>query len=334
MRAKTHEDKLKFNKVKKLVLIFALISSIYGCATIEDVQILDEDILKIRSQLNQIQSQLVQVRNENNSIKDSHENLQKEVSTLRAENQKFQANLQALRADLLLRLEGIQAETLTMSTGFEEYKEFLKRPAKEINRIKEDLDIRLRILEEKERVSDEKRRAQEERMKQLEEQFKRIDDYIKGLDLRITQSSKPRELERAPRKEPPEETKPISTGGEDLYKDAYETYRRGNLDLARKKFDTFLKQYPNTELSDNAQFWIAETYFLKKDYERAILEYEKVITRYPEGDKVPSSLYKQALAFLEIGDKSNAKNLLKRVMEHYPNSEQAEMAKKSLLKIK
>ncbi len=317
-----------------MILIFTLVSSIYGCATIEDVQILDDDILKIRSQLNQVQSQLNQVRKENDSIKERSEYLQNEISALRAENQKLQANVQALRADLLLRLEGLQAETRTMSTGFEEYKEFLKRPAKEINRIKEDLDIRIKILEEKDRVSDEKRRTQEERIKQLEEQLKRIDDYIKGMDVKITQPSKPRDVERTPRKEPPEETKAIPTGGEELYKDAYEIFRRGNLDLARKKFETFLKQYPNTELSDNAQFWIAETYFIKKDYERAILEYEKVITRYPEGDKVPPSLYKQALAFLEIGDKNNAKNLLKRVIEHYPHSEQAEMAKKRLGAIK
>jgi tol-pal system protein YbgF len=277
---------------------------------------------------------LIQVRSENDSIKERAEGLQKEVSALKTENQKLNANLQALRADLLLKLEGLQAETRTISTGFEEYKEFLKRPTKEVSRIKEDTEVRLRILEEKEKALEEKRKTLEERMKQLEEQLRRVDDQIKGMDLKITYPSKPRDIEKSPRKEEPAEIKEIQSGVEDLYKDAYDTFRRGNLDLARKKFDNFLKKYPNTELSDNAQFWIAETYFLKKDYERAILEYEKGITRYPEGDKVPASLYKQALAFLEIGDKSNAKNLLKRLIERYPHSEQADMAKKKLSSIK
>jgi len=45
-------------------------------------------------------------------------------------------------------------------------------------------------------------------------------------------------------------------------------------------------------------------------------------------------LYKQGLAFLELGDKANARNLFKRVIERYPRSEQAEMAKKKLEAVK
>jgi tol-pal system protein YbgF len=128
--------------------------------------------------------------------------------------------------------------------------------------------------------------------------------------------------------------KGISPGVGTLYKDAYETFQKGDLEGARKKFEAFLKQYPNTELSDNAQFWIGEIYYLKKDFERAILEYEKAIAKYPEGDKIPAALFKQALAFLELGDKTNARNLLRRLIERYPQSDQTEMAKKKLEAIK
>jgi tol-pal system protein YbgF len=91
---------------------------------------------------------------------------------------------------------------------------------------------------------------------------------------------------------------------------------------------------PCTELSDNAQFWVGKTYYQKKDFEKAILEYEKVIVKYPEGDKVSAALFKQALAFSDLGDKTNARNLLKRVIERYPQSDQADMAKKRLEALK
>jgi tol-pal system protein YbgF len=120
----------------------------------------------------------------------------------------------------------------------------------------------------------------------------------------------------------------------DLYKDAYETFQKGDLAGARKKFVAFVKQYPNTELSGNAQFWIGETYYQKKDFEKAILEYEKAISKYPESSKIPAALFKQALAFLELGDKTNARNLLKKVIGRHPHSEQADMAKKKLETIK
>jgi FimV-like protein len=64
------------------------------------------------------------------------------------------------------------------------------------------------------------------------------------------------------------------------------------------------------------------------------LEYEKAIAKYPEGDKIPAALFKQALAFIELGDKTNARSLLRRVIERYPHSDQAEMAKKKLEMIK
>ena len=143
-----------------------------------------------------------------------------------------------------------------------------------------------------------------------------------------------RVLSRKQAKEQPNAYKPGVSGIGNLYKEAFETFQKGDLEGARRKFEASLKQYPNAGLSENAQFWIGETYFLKKDFEKAILEYEKVIVKYPEGNKVPGALLKQGLAFFELGDKTNARNLLRRVIERYPQSNQAEIAKKKLDEIK
>jgi tol-pal system protein YbgF len=223
-----------------------------------------------------------------------------------------------------------------LSTGIEEYKEFLERPAKEIDRVKGDMTLRARTLEEKGKIIEEKSKANEDQIKALGERVRSLEDRLKGLDGKMEKLvSKQIESENPiPTKEPLTEMKGISAGAGDLYKDAYETFQKGDLEGARRKFEAFLKQYPNTELSDNAQFWIGETYYLKKDFEKAILEYEKAIAKYPEGDKIPAALFKQALAFIELGDKTNARSLLRRVIERYPHSDQAEMAKKKLEMIK
>jgi tol-pal system protein YbgF len=172
-------------------------------------------------------------------------------------------------------------------------------------------------------------KALEERRKSQEEKIKELEDRLRGSDGRAAGStSKPAE------KEIGAELKGLSTGMGDLYKDAYETFYKGDLEGARRKFEAFLKQYPNTELSGNAQFWIGEIYYQKKDFEKAILEYEKAITKYPESGKIPAALFKQALAFLELGGKTDARGLLRKVIERYPHSDQAEMAKKKLEAIK
>jgi len=283
----------------KIWVILSIGVFLLGCAPIRDVQILDNEIDKLYSKLNALQK-------ENNS-------LENKITALSAENQK-------LRTDLLFRLENVQSEIRTLSTGFEEYKDYLKRPSKEIGRVKEDVEGRLTVSEERRKNLEEKNKAQEEKIREMEDRLRGVEGKIKQ-----TESEKP-----SPAKEVPSERKGASAGKEDLYKVAYETFQKGDAEGARKKFEAFLKQYPNTELSGQAQFWIGETYYQKRDFEKAILEYEKAITKYPEGSKVPAALFKQALAFLELGDKTNARNLFRRVIERYPRSDQAEMAKKKL----
>ncbi len=127
---------------------------------------------------------------------------------------------------------------------------------------------------------------------------------------------------------------PGKTGTELAYDSAYEAFKEEKYEKAREGFQNFLKQYPNTEYSDSAQFWIGECYYFERKDEQAILEYEKVIKNYPQGKKVPHALLKQGFAFLNLGDKSSAKLLLEQVVENYPDNSQARMARAKLAEIK
>jgi tol-pal system protein YbgF len=120
------------------------------------------------------------------------------------------------------------------------------------------------------------------------------------------------------------------TDDKSSYEDAYQSFLQEDWAAAQKKFFSFLDRYPKSKYADNAQFWIGETFYNQKNFEKAILEYEKVIQNYPKGDKMASALLKQALSFQAIGRLKEAKILLKQVIEKAPNSEQARTAKKKL----
>jgi tol-pal system protein YbgF len=283
----------------KVGFILSIGACLWGCASIRDAQILDREVDRIYSRLHALQKE--------------NDSLENKISALSAENQK-------LRTDLLFRLDNVQSEIRTLSTAVEEYKDYLNQPSKEIGRVKEDVDGRLRVLEEGRKALEEENKAQEEKIRGMEDRLKGMEGKIKQ-----TEPEKP-----GPPKEVPSEGKGPSAGMGNMYKVAYQAFQKGDGEGARKKFEAFLKQYPNTQLSGHAQFWIGETYYKEKDFEKAILEYEKAITKYPEDSKVPAALFKQALAFLELGDRTNARNLFRRVIERYPRSGQAEMAKKNL----
>jgi tol-pal system protein YbgF len=118
------------------------------------------------------------------------------------------------------------------------------------------------------------------------------------------------------------------------YESAYDAFKEEKYEKAREGFQNYLKQYPNTEYSDSAQFWIGESYYFERKYEQAILEYEKTIKDYPQGNKAPNALLKQGFAFLNLGDKSSAKLLLEQVVKNYPGTSQARMARAKLAEIK
>jgi len=121
---------------------------------------------------------------------------------------------------------------------------------------------------------------------------------------------------------------------ESLYAVAYQTFKDGHYDKSRTEFKNFLAAYPNTEYAGNAQFWIGECYFFEKNYEQAILEYEKVAKNYPKGDKFPYALLKQGLSFLNLKDKTSAKLILQQVIKDFPNTNQARIARVKLQEIK
>ncbi|MFC1825731.1 tetratricopeptide repeat protein, partial [Thermodesulfobacteriota bacterium] len=81
-------------------------------------------------------------------------------------------------------------------------------------------------------------------------------------------------------------------------------------------------------------FWIGECYMSLRQYEQAILAYQEVIKKYPKGNKIPSALLRQAVAFLEIKDKTSSRLLLKKIIKRYPKSNEAKIARKKLKTIK
>jgi tol-pal system protein YbgF len=120
----------------------------------------------------------------------------------------------------------------------------------------------------------------------------------------------------------------------ELYFEAYNDFKNGKIEVARGKFQMFLKQFPNAPLVDGAQFYIGECYYVQGNYKQAILEYDMVIKNYPKGERVPHALLKQGLSFQKLGDKTGARILLEKLVLEYPDTHQAGIARTTLATLK
>jgi len=174
-------------------------------------------------------------------------------------------------------------------------------------------------------------RRQEE-WNSLEKQLQSSLDRIIRLEayLGMEPSEKRLPSEEAPRTEPQAGKPAIEQTPDGLYAAAKQRFDRGEYEDARQLFQALLAQHPKSDNADNAQFWIGEVYYHEKWYEKAILEYQKVMENYPKGNKVRSALLKQGLAFSNLGDGDNAKLILKELVRKYPKSKEAQIAEKKL----
>ena len=124
----------------------------------------------------------------------------------------------------------------------------------------------------------------------------------------------------APKKEGSGYEKGLTLYRAQKYKEAYNTL----LDYIEKE--------PKGKMVANARFWLGDSLFKQREYELAILEYQKVIADYPKHDKAPAALLKQGLAFERLKDMETAKLVYKKLLEDFPNSDQAVTAKNWLKK--
>jgi tol-pal system protein YbgF len=124
-----------------------------------------------------------------------------------------------------------------------------------------------------------------------------------------------------------------AVGPQALYDQAMRLFRSGDFPGARAGFTRFLGLYPKTDLASNAQFWLGECYFTEKQYDEAIVAYDKVVKEHPKSEKVSSALVKMGMAFLEKGDKKTGVILLKKVIREYPQSNQAQIAQRKLAQV-
>jgi tol-pal system protein YbgF len=116
----------------------------------------------------------------------------------------------------------------------------------------------------------------------------------------------------------------------ELYKAGVDLLRAGRHDSAVVAFRDLVARYRDHDLADNAQYWIGEAYYARKDFTAALAEFRIAVDRYPRGNKVPDALLKVGYCHLALGQADKGRFALEQVMTIYPKTEPALLAEKRL----
>jgi tol-pal system protein YbgF len=115
-----------------------------------------------------------------------------------------------------------------------------------------------------------------------------------------------------------------------FYETAYADYTAGQWSLAIQGFETYLKAYPKSDLADDAQYYIGESYAGDSKFREAAAAYDRVIRDYPNSDILPEAWYKVGISYDRFGQVDKAREAFDYVVRAYPDSDAGRLAKQNL----
>ncbi len=295
----SEQNQKAWHSLWAVICLLCSILILIGCATSEDVGKLQYDLIQLRSDVRDIKTQ---IPGQKGGLNERLQNLE--------EQQK--ATSKAV-SDLFMKVQTLTTELRTLTGRFEKAQYFSEKSSKELTESKDTLITQIKGLE----VAVNELKEKLARLESAEIPFKK---------------QKPDEKAEEQKSEKSEESRSLGTKKElkDIYMEAYKIFKENKFTDAREKFEALLEDYPENEYSDNARFWIGESYYKEKNYAEAILAYDELLKKNPESNKVPGAYLKQALAFYELKEEELGKITLEILIEKFPDSEQAKIAKKKL----
>ncbi|MGB1007328.1 MAG: tol-pal system protein YbgF [Thalassobaculaceae bacterium] len=104
------------------------------------------------------------------------------------------------------------------------------------------------------------------------------------------------------------------------YTYAFGLLRKQDYAAAEAAFEAFLTQHPQDNLAGNAQYWLAETFYVRKQFEQAAMAFAAGYQTYPDNIKAPDNLLKLALSLARIDKQEDACVALKQLGEKFPKA--------------
>lgn len=300
----------------KWFLSIVVLAMFLGCAHQEDVIILDQRLSRVEALGKKLDQRAATLEKKAASLEKINQSSGKEIEQnrvyLSTKISEFERNLGD--EDMQLRTEYAK-----LNAGIEA--------------IKDDLQLLRGRLEESEFMMQERLKAGENTEKGTQILLDKLSINLNQMEIRLRYIEQYLNLEPAgslavPKKSSQKADKTLTD--QERYVAAKQAFDQGDFETARSAFELIIKDFPKSEHADNAQFWIGEIYYREKWYEKAILEYQKVIENYPKGNKVPASLLKQGFAFISLGDKANSRLILKELSQKYPKTNEGKIALQKL----
>ncbi len=115
-----------------------------------------------------------------------------------------------------------------------------------------------------------------------------------------------------------------------LYDRVMDEFKHRDYAAAMAGFQLFIELHSQSALAANAQYWIGECQYRMGRYREALKSFYDVVSNYPLSPKLAASTLKLGQTYAKLGDPEKARLMFDRVVDQYPDSSEAEVARKAL----
>ena len=105
-----------------------------------------------------------------------------------------------------------------------------------------------------------------------------------------------------------------------IYQEGLDAIKAGDYDLSTARFTTLLTKYPDHTLADNAQYWLGESYYGKKDYTKAAIAFAAGYEKYKNGHKGADNILKLGMSMQRLGKKEEACSAFTNLTKEFPKA--------------
>ena len=110
------------------------------------------------------------------------------------------------------------------------------------------------------------------------------------------------------------------------YDEAFMALKDGRYAESARRFQSFISQYPDSDLAGNAYYWLGESYYVTQNYRVALETFDTLLARFPANQKAPDALLKTGYCQYELKQWDAAERTLTDVTTRYPETTVARLA--------
>lgn len=118
------------------------------------------------------------------------------------------------------------------------------------------------------------------------------------------------------------------------YDQAFNALKDGRYAESARRFQAFITQYPGSDLTPNAYYWLGESYYVTQNYPISLSTFQKLLAQYPNSQKSPDALLKVGYCEYEMKQWDQAESTLNQVVQKYPDTTVARLAQGRLRALK